>query len=591
MTGDADVTNEVSARAGRRPILKGALALAAVGTGSAAVRLAGGHNRSVPAEGALQLSSHVQPGMDTLEVPVRTAGVRSIGVSHWRSEPLDATTFSMVGFIWASSSPQAPSVRVRTRRAGAWSSWWPLPAAHEQPGANGAASDHTGTELVWVGRSDGVQFDVRGLLAPSMKLVLLYPRPLPSDTSVPAVGPAGAAIPATLLQGTTSATDRLRPAILSRAVWGADESWRDGAPRYNHAFQQVHVHHTASRNDYAAADVPALIRGMYRYHTHNLGWSDLAYNFLVDRFGRVWEGRAGGVARRVRGAHTLGFNATSAGIAVIGNFEIGTPDSRIPDAIASVAAWKLSRWAGNPLGTVGVVSEGSDLFAAGRRVVLPVIDGHRDTNQTACPGSHLYALLPQIRRRANSLMEEAAKTLLVVTEPASVAGEPEPGQTLSVDPGRVDAAEATFSYAWMRNDTPIHGATRPSYVCGPADFGTRLSVAVTAAAAGRLPVTQVVTAGGAVTALPTINLVFKTARRRAGLTASVVAPADMQRVPAGTVRLQVGGRERTVRLVNGVATSTFYRLRNGTKRVRATYVSDNGYESATAESSLVIDGR
>lgn len=101
-----------------------------------------------------------------------------------------------------------------------------------------------------------------------------------------------------------------------------------------------------SRNDYARADVPALIRGMYSYHTRNLGWSDLAYNFLVDRFGRVWEGRAGGVARRVRGAHTLGFNATSAGIAVIGNFDIGSPGRRTTDAVARIAAWKLSRWSG-----------------------------------------------------------------------------------------------------------------------------------------------------------------------------------------------------------------------------------------------------
>ena len=72
---------------------------------------------------------------------------------------------------------------------------------------------------------------------------------------------------------------------------------------YNHAMQQVHVHHTANGNGYSRDDVPALIRGMYRYHTLTLGWSDIGYNFLVDRFGRTWAGRHGGAGRRC-GART-----------------------------------------------------------------------------------------------------------------------------------------------------------------------------------------------------------------------------------------------------------------------------------------------
>jgi hypothetical protein len=59
---------------------------------------------------------------------------------------------------------------------------------------------------------------------------------------------------------------------------------------------------------------------MYRYHTQNLGWSDLDYNFLVDRFGRIWVARASGANKPVRGAHALGFNATSTGVPAIGNW-------------------------------------------------------------------------------------------------------------------------------------------------------------------------------------------------------------------------------------------------------------------------------
>ena len=127
------------------------------------------------------------------------------------------------------------------------------------------------------------------------------------------------------------------------------------------------MHHTVNSNNYGRHDVPALIRGIYRYHTRYLGWSDIGYNFLVDRFGRIWIGRAGGASRPVRGAHTLGFNSTSAGVAVIGNFELVRPSDAVLDAVAAVAAWKLQPFGRNPLGTVRVWSQGSDRFRPGRQ--------------------------------------------------------------------------------------------------------------------------------------------------------------------------------------------------------------------------------
>ena len=83
---------------------------------------------------------------------------------------------------------------------------------------------------------------------------------------------------------------------MRRRAWGANEKWRNGGPWFNRTIQQVHVHHTVNSNDYAPEDVPALLRGIYRYHTKNLGWSDVGYNFLVDRFGGT--GRAARAARR-----------------------------------------------------------------------------------------------------------------------------------------------------------------------------------------------------------------------------------------------------------------------------------------------------
>ena len=151
-----------------------------------------------------------------------------------------------------------------------------------------------------------------------MRLVLLPPASRPDDELSPR----------TAARRSTGTPKAPRPDIRTRKQWGADESWRDGSPRTNRTIEQVHVHHTVSGNTYSRKETAALIRGMYRYHTKSLGWSDIGYNFLVDRFGRIWEGRAGGIAQPVRGAHTLGFNDTSMGVSVIGNFEQAAPTDR-----------------------------------------------------------------------------------------------------------------------------------------------------------------------------------------------------------------------------------------------------------------------
>ncbi|MEZ5096960.1 MAG: N-acetylmuramoyl-L-alanine amidase [Nocardioides sp.] len=111
------------------------------------------------------------------------------------------------------------------------------------------------------------------------------------------------------------------------------------------------------------------------------------------------------MGRRVRGAHTLGFNNTSVGIAVLGNFE-REPSATVVTRLVKIAAWKLDRNDRDPRGTVRVYSHGSDLYKKGERVRLPVIDGHRDTNSTACPGQLLYDLLPDIRVASGERVDE-----------------------------------------------------------------------------------------------------------------------------------------------------------------------------------------
>jgi N-acetylmuramoyl-L-alanine amidase len=303
---------------------------------------------------------------------------RPAGGGRYRTSRMPAAAFSMVGFTWP-SGPDA-RLRVRVHGAGGWGSWQraePMPEA-------------SGSELLWVHDSDGVQVESRRAPVPGLEMTLIEPR----RVALPARQP----VAAKPKPGTPHRAPR--PDLRSRRAWGADERLRDGSPHYNRTIQQVHVHHTVNSNHYKRSDVPGLIRGMYRYHTQNLGWSDIGYNFLVDRFGRIWVGRAGGPSRAVRGAHTLGFNSTSTGIAMIGNYETAWPWKKARTAIVQLAAWKLDKYGRDPAGYAHVYSHGSDRFPSGRTVRLPVIDGHRDTNLTACPGDHLYAKLPRIRQRA-----------------------------------------------------------------------------------------------------------------------------------------------------------------------------------------------
>ncbi|MGW7448722.1 N-acetylmuramoyl-L-alanine amidase [Kitasatospora sp. NPDC054795] len=192
-----------------------------------------------------------------------------------------------------------------------------------------------------------------------------------------------------------------RPAIVTRAGWGADESLRERDFVYTGPVREVFVHHTDTATDYACADAPRVIRAMYQYHVKTNGWRDIGYNFLVDRCGTVYEGRAGGVERPVQGAHTLGFNADSSGIAAIGTYSDGQPPQPLVDGLAALAAWKLGLGAQPADGRTKLTSSsGASRYPRGSVVEFDAVSGHRDAVATECPGNALYALLPALRTAA-----------------------------------------------------------------------------------------------------------------------------------------------------------------------------------------------
>jgi len=225
-----------------------------------------------------------------------------------------------------------------------------------------------------------------------------------------------------------------KPAIYTRAQWGADERLRRSAPAYGQILVGF-VHHTVSSNNYTADQVPAMIRGIYAYHVQSEGWSDIGYNFLIDRFGRTWEGRYGGMDKAVVGAQTLNYNSVSMGVSAIGNFDVAAVPQAMTDAFKRIFAWKLSI---NGIPAIGTVIANGKSFQR--------ISGHRDGFPTACPGKYLYAKLPEIRVGAAAILNTQPPVIVV----------PQPPSTINRDVDRNGSADA-LSYSLSADGTSITG--------------------------------------------------------------------------------------------------------------------------------------
>ncbi len=329
------------------------------------------------------------------------------------TRPIKVEGYATVGVTWSHASSMGEediAISLSTSERGEWTPWEPMSFDPEhEPDPGGPETDATarpGTDAVVVGEVDAVRVRVRartGQLPEDLELAVVDPgvdrgmkREPAAALSGDEAGDAGSTESAQATQAAVLAASSVpRPRIFSRAQWGANESLRDkGSLRYG-SIHAGFVHHTVNSNGYSKSQVPSIIRGIYAYHTQSRGWSDVGYNFLVDRFGRIWEGRYGGVARPVVGAHTLGYNDYSFAMSAIGNFDITGPPPAMLDAYGRLFAWKLS---------LHNVDASSTRQRVGRSY-FPAISGHRDAGQTACPGRYLYAKIPGIRTRARQIQK------------------------------------------------------------------------------------------------------------------------------------------------------------------------------------------
>lgn len=366
--------------------------------------------------------AEVQPGL-TEPVP----GLEILPVLTF-SEP-DTDLFTTVGVTWA-LDPGVVDVVVKLRvkdGAGTWGTWSDVVISDVDATNPDAARDgdlRGGTEPVWTNDSYGVEVEVvtRSGLAPTdVRLVLIDPRRSAAD-SMP--------VPDTAAD--TANADAWQPPIFSREQWGADESIRTWDPEYASTLKAGTVHHTADSNDYTEAEVPQILRSIYAFHAVSRGWGDIGYNFVVDKFGRIWEGRYGGLASTVIGAHAGGFNTYTVGVSMLGNYDEVEPGYAILDSVAAVIAWKFSLYQVYPMNRTTLVSAGGGTakYPEGTSVELPVIFGHRDVGNTTCPGRYAYAYLDWIRERTLQHMRAGPTERL-----HQLRNDPSPG-----------AAEATYGF-------------------------------------------------------------------------------------------------------------------------------------------------
>jgi len=387
-------------------------------------------------------------------------------------------SFTLAAVSWLPDpEDEVTSVAVRVREGGSWSEWFELGVtASDEPDAR------IGSEPVLAPGADGVQARVEtvsGATPDDLRIELVQPAaragdagivasaaaasrtaptadgdeppapedpapedpapedPAPDDPDAPDDGapdddvPPARPKPGPPLDAIASGTE-IRPHIVTRAQWGADESLARDSSRST-TLKAMYVHHTVNANTYTAEQAPGIVRSILQYHAGTLGWPDVGYQFLVDRFGTIYEGRRGAIDELVVGAQAGGYNTDTIGVSAIGNFHPTSSDSKKvkaqkqpPDAmvqsIIDVLAWQAHAWNVKPKTKVRLLTGGSTGSGTRWRPgqltdKLPRIRGHRDTNYTACPGSNLYDLLPYIRDEVAYARKMALATYGTVPPP------------------------------------------------------------------------------------------------------------------------------------------------------------------------------
>ena len=384
------------------------------------------------------------------------------------TEPLEVDGFLVAGFTWSGSEalPTGTQIYLRVREGGVWSSWYLNEAADAGPDD---AEGNGGTDEFVTGGADAVQAAVVSggrALPTDLTLALVPAKPageevlsdddvtttqagptaIAQDTAVTqeqlvdrlvdATAPVGSEDGTTADEGTdvsettgatasaatsaghgvnldlptalaaTTTANGLPVPVVTRAEWGANQAYMTWSPKYANAAHVV-VHHTAGTNNYTAAQSASIVAGIYYYHAVTLDWGDIGYNFLVDKYGQVFEGRYGTLSsaagKMVIGGHARGVNTGTMGISMMGNYVSTSPTDVQIDRVGKMAGWFLKRsGVTNASASASFTILTTEKYKAGQVVNLPRILAHRDVGYTTCPGDGGYSKMGQIRSVAQS---------------------------------------------------------------------------------------------------------------------------------------------------------------------------------------------
>ena len=376
---------------------------------------------------------------------------RASDSGHYLSSALKSDfPFNYAGLFWSGSNVDDTSIAFWMRSSPdgrVWSGWEPV-QVEMAPGP--LAEYDTYGSLIWADRARYVQFlsELQGSdQQPTLQrvgLVVLNPydgpalQPASEAGSWLAPGVFAAEAKPGLEAATAAALAPGKPITFSREQWGADERLRFGSsgevwPRAYVPTKKLVVHHTATTNGYTTVEqAKAQVRAVYTYHASTLGWGDIGYNCLIDKFGNSYEGRRGRdgpgydgpggreiLSEDVVAGHALQYNYGSSGIALLGTFcspaecAGAAPSASMISKLREVLTWECRQHGINPLGSTDFVRH-DGVWHRG----LPNVIGHRDVFGTTCPGGNVYALLPQLRRDvAARLASSLAPTVSISSAP------------------------------------------------------------------------------------------------------------------------------------------------------------------------------
>ncbi|MDR1823917.1 MAG: FG-GAP-like repeat-containing protein [Bifidobacteriaceae bacterium] len=214
--------------------------------------------------------------------------------------------------------------------------------------------------------------------------------PTATATSTATATATASASPTATATATGGTSSGAKPTIHLRSEWNA-RSRKNGPSVIATELKGAIIHHTAGSNSYSQSQVPAVIKGIQNYHMDSNKWDDIGYNFLVDKYGGIWEGREGGITLNVVGAHAFEFNTGSVGISMLGNFETVEPTAEALTSVKKLLQWRL------PLGGVNLLNGTTVYPKDEKKQTKAVVSGHRDVNSTSCPGKYLYRRLADFR--------------------------------------------------------------------------------------------------------------------------------------------------------------------------------------------------